>query len=235
MLSSVVSFQNGASQGAAGLEMQSFQYGETGGFTTPIGATPAGTYQSSRAFPPVFESGADEFANDLPLLEELGINFRDIRDKSLAVLHPLKQDSEKLSHIMDSYDLAGPIVIALALGVCMMLGGKISFGYIYGVGSVGCCCVYMLLNLMCERGVDIYRAASVLGYCLLPMVFLAALAPLIDLRSLTGMAVGGLCILWCTHSAAAMFAAALDMREQRWLLFYALFLYYAIFGVLAVF
>jgi len=48
--------------------------------------------------------------------------------------------------------------------------GKPQFSYIYGVALLGTTAIYLLLNLMSDRGIDAYRTASVLGYCLLPMV-----------------------------------------------------------------
>lgn len=60
--------------------------------------------------------------------------------------------------------------------------GKPQFSYIYGVAALGTTAIYILLNLMSqntrinptsqkmESGIDAYRTASVLGYCLLPMV-----------------------------------------------------------------
>jgi hypothetical protein len=45
--------------------------------------------------------------------------------------------------------------------------------------------MYTLLNMMSVRGIDAYRTASVLGYCLLPMVGLGTL----------GMGVGMECVL----------------------------------------
>lgn len=53
--------------------------------------------------------------------------------------------------------------------------GKPQFSYIYGVALVGTTAVYTLLNLMSETGIDAYRTASVLGYCLLPMVGLGGI------------------------------------------------------------
>lgn len=40
----------------------------------------------------------------------------------------------------------------------------------------------MLLNLMSEKGIDAYRVASVLGYCLLPMVGMSAVSVMIALE-----------------------------------------------------
>lgn len=62
--------------------------------------------------------------------------------------------------------------------------GKPQFSYIYGVALLGITAIYTLLNLMSERGIDAYRTASVLGYCLLPMVGLGTL----------GMGIGMECV-----------------------------------------
>lgn len=105
--------------------------------------------------------------------KELGINFEHIRTKSLSVLNPLKRID---SHIMDDTDLAGPLFFALMMGVFLLLvslsafifllcltlsfffvmqTGKLHFGYIYGMGGLGCVAMYIILNLMCEQGIDV--------------------------------------------------------------------------------
>ena len=58
----------------------------------------------------------------------------------------------------------------------LVQSGKSNFGYIYGVGLFGSLSIYTLLNLMSQKGIDAYRTASVLGYCLLPMVAVALLS-----------------------------------------------------------
>lgn len=60
--------------------------------------------------------------------------------------------------------------------------GKLSFGYIYGIGVVGCLAMYTLLNLMSMTGVSVGCIISVLGYCLLPMVILSFSAALLSLQ-----------------------------------------------------
>jgi hypothetical protein len=42
--------------------------------------------------------------------------------------------------------------------------------------------IYVLLNMMSESGIDAYRVAGVLGYCLLPMVGIGALSVLLSLE-----------------------------------------------------
>ena len=59
--------------------------------------------------------------------------------------------------------------------------GKVHFGYIYGVAMLGCLSVYVIMNLMSNKGVDVYKTASVLGYCLLPMVLLSICSTLLNL------------------------------------------------------
>jgi hypothetical protein len=42
--------------------------------------------------------------------------------------------------------------------------------------------MYTLLNLMSDHGIDAYRVASVLGYCLLPMVGVGAISVKVQLE-----------------------------------------------------
>lgn len=61
--------------------------------------------------------------------------------------------------------------------------GKVhGFGYIYGVGLLGCLAMYAILNLMSMTGVDFGCVISVLGYCLLPMVILSCISILLSLQ-----------------------------------------------------
>lgn len=85
-------------------------------------------------------------------------------------------------HIMDDADLAGPLVFCFIFAMLLLVSGKPQFSYIYGVALVGSVSIYTLLNLMSESGIDAYRTASVLGYCLLPLVMLAVLSVAISLE-----------------------------------------------------
>jgi len=42
--------------------------------------------------------------------------------------------------------------------------------------------MYCLLNLMSESGIDAYRTASVLGYCILPLVLLSMFSVVLSLE-----------------------------------------------------
>ncbi|KAI0074168.1 Yip1-domain-containing protein [Panus rudis PR-1116 ss-1] len=176
--------------------------------------------------------GTGGLEGEPPLLEELGINFSHIRAKSLTVLNPFRRVDER---IMDDADLAGPLIFIICFGIFLLFSGKPQFGYIYGVGLLGCASIYTLLNLMSERGIDAYRVASVLGYCLLPMVGVGAVSVVVALDGLLGFVLSMLSILWCTYAASGIFVAVLQMSEQRILVAYPVGLLYGCFALLSVF
>lgn len=62
----------------------------------------------------------DGFDEEPPLLEELGINFEHIWQKTLTVLNPMKPAD---GSIMNETDLTGPMVFCLALGATLLLVG----------------------------------------------------------------------------------------------------------------
>lgn len=103
------------------------------------------------------------------------------------------------------------------------------------MGLFGSLSIYTLLNLMSERGIDAYRTASVLGYCLLPMVCVSAMNILVTLEGTFGYLVTILSILWCTYAASGIFVAVLQMTEQRLLVAYPVGLLYGCFALLTVF
>ncbi|KAF7321612.1 Yip1 domain family protein [Mycena kentingensis (nom. inval.)] len=176
--------------------------------------------------------GTGGFEGEPPLLEELGINFSHIRAKSLTVLNPLSRVDE---HIMDDADLAGPVFVCFCFATCLLFSGKSNFGYVYGVGLLGSLSVYTLLNLMSEHPIDAYRVASVLGYCLLPLVGLGVYSVMIPLDDVLGYVLSLLSILWCTYSASGIFVAVLRMSDQRLLVAYPIGLLYGCFALLSIF
>ncbi|KAM0789087.1 hypothetical protein ACM66B_003146 [Microbotryomycetes sp. NB124-2] len=152
-----------------------------------------------------------------PLLQELGVNFDHILQKSLAVLNPIKTID---SHIMDDADLAGPLVFCSVFASFLLLSGKPQFSYIYGVALVGSASIYALLNLMSENGIDAYRTASVLGYCLLPLVLLSMISVVASLDGTIGYIASSVSIVWCSYAASSIFSSVLHLSSQRLLVAY---------------
>lgn len=76
---------------------------------------------------------------------------------------------------------------------------------------------------------------SVLGYCLLPIVFLAATSLIVPLNGPYGYVLVPIGVLWCTNAAALFFVVQLGLDDQRWLIGYPIMLFYACFALIAVF
>ena len=79
------------------------------------------------------------------------------------------------------------------------------------------------------------RSSSVLGYCLLPLVFASLLGVVLPLDSLAGYVVVSLAIAWCTYSSSGMFCSVGRMTDMRGLVAYPLALFYVGFGIMAIF
>ncbi|NWH36338.1 YIPF7 protein, partial [Chloropsis hardwickii] len=113
--------------------------------------------------------------------------------------------------------------------------GKVHFGYVYGMSAIGCLAMHALLNLMSISGVSHGCVASVLGYCLLPMVILSSSAVIFSLQGIPGTVLALFIIGWCSLSASKIFTSALAMEGQQLLIAYPCALLYGLFALLTVF
>jgi hypothetical protein len=136
---------------------------------------------------------------------------------------------------LEDRDVAGPLVFCLLLGFCLLMSGKMYMGYILGVGLSGSFGLFLLLHLMTEHNLDVYQVISVLGYCLLPIIVLAALAIPVNLHGMFGVACGLIVVVWCTKSATSIFEEALQMQQQRYLIAYPVLIFYTSFVLFSVF
>uniref|UniRef100_A0A8D2M0P7 Yip1 domain family member 7 n=1 Tax=Zonotrichia albicollis TaxID=44394 RepID=A0A8D2M0P7_ZONAL len=117
----------------------------------------------------------------------------------------------------------------------LLQAGKVHFGYVYGISAIGCLAMHALLNLMSVSGVSHGCVASVLGYCLLPMVLLSSAAVLFSLQGTPGTVLALFIIGWCSLSASKIFTSALAMEGQQLLIAYPCALLYGLFALLTVF
>ena len=190
-------------------------------------------YRPNDYIPPVTNPVDDDNA-ELPLLEELGINFDHIFKKTKTVLNPFATPD---TSILDDVDLAGPLVFCLAFACSLLLLGKIHFGYVYGIVTLGTVGMYGLLNMMTspDKPCSGIYVTSVLGYCLLPMVILSFSSFLFKLNGLVGLIIASIFILWCSLSASKLFATSLAMIGQQILVAYPCALFYGVFALLTLF
>jgi len=175
--------------------------------------------------------------------------------QTFTVLNPLARIDQ---HIMDDSDLAGPILFFLLFGFFLLFSGKLHFGYIYGLALLGSVALHTILSLMSpplspaeqssaqdshhpagsrhfSSTLTIARSASVLGYCLLPLVITSLIGIAVPMDSLFGYIITAAAIAWCTYSSSSMFCAVGRMSETKLLVAYPLALFYAGFGIMAIF
>ncbi len=214
----------GGGGGSAGFYDGSYGSADQPTFMTPTPLGPDGGFGNE---------GDDEFANEPPLLEELGINVEHIAQKTLAVLNPFRATRPEVAG--DS-DLAGPLVFCLAFGSLLLLAGKVHFNYIYGIGVLGCLCMYALLSVMSvSQEVHLGVVVSVLGYCVLPIVLLSAFSVLFSLQGIFGTVSAIAAVCWCAASASKLFSTAFAMDHQQLLVAYPCSMLYAVFALITVF
>ncbi|CAD6215638.1 GSCOCG00000450001-RA-CDS [Cotesia congregata] len=183
--------------------------------------------------------GFTEEEDEPPLLEELGIDPDRIMQKTLAVLNPFHRrgQTDDANYLLQDSDLAGPVAFCLILaGFLLLAGSKAHFGYVYGLASTSCVLMYLLQYLMSSTGnVTISSVASVLGYCLLPVVALAGLSIFTSLRGAPGLLLASLAVAWATLSASRLFSAMSGEEKQRLLIAYPCLLLYGVFTLIVIF
>ncbi|EPQ20097.1 Protein YIPF5 [Myotis brandtii] len=119
------SYDYGGSGGPYNKQYAGYDYSQQGRYVPPEMIQPQQPYtgqifQPTQTFTPTTPQPfyGNSFEDEPPLLEELGINFDHIWQKTLTVLHPLKVAD---GSIMNETDLAGPMVFCLAFGATLLL------------------------------------------------------------------------------------------------------------------
>lgn len=79
------------------------------------------------------------------------------------------------------------------------------------------------------------RSASVLGYCLLPLIATSVVGVFTPMDTPLGIVMTSAAIMWCTYSASGMFCAVGRLRSMRGLVAYPLALFYVGFGLMSIF
>ena len=172
------------------------------------------------------------FEGEPPLLDELGVNFNHIKVKTLTVLNPLRTID---AHIMDDTDLFGPLIFGVLFGFILLLSGRVHFGYVYGCALMGGLSLWTILSLMAPASTSFSRVASILGYCLLPLVVVSAFGMFTKMEGPLGYGMTITAVVWSTYSASAIFVTVLQMTDMRVLVAYPVALFYSIFAILSLF
>lgn len=222
----------GGSGGNVGLVMANslkrFIWSSAFGAETPNSATaPLPLYQTRFGCP----------ADDLPLMEELGVDVKKIIPKAVSVLNIFQEPGDGLS---SCHDLAGPILFAVSIAVLLLLQGKVEFSAVYALMITGVILLRLILPLMSGVPTSLVLVTSALGYGLLPCVFLALVyvAQFWFLGKSHSNSylypVAGLFVVWSACGASSLMSSDLKLQHQRYLIFYPCFLFYALFAALTI-
>lgn len=172
-------------------------------------------------------------------MEELGIDPDRILQKTLAVLNPFHRQgqTDDANYLLQDSDLAGPLAFCLTLAAFLLLAGsKAHFGYVYGLAAISCILMYILQSLMSNSGnITLASVASVLGYCILPVVGLAGLGIFTSLQSTIGLILSVFTVFWATISASRLFSVMSGEEKQRLLVAYPCLLLYGVFTLIVIF
>ena len=119
--------------------------------------------------------------------------------------------------------------------------GKVLFGLIIGWTIITSLGMSWLVNLLVGPGGDIgmHACCSILGYCLLPQIFLA-LFNLVVGKSIALSVLALFCVLWSTRVASRFVVVRLKAKhipveEQRSLLAYPWLLTFSMFALLSLY
>ncbi|KAG0481190.1 hypothetical protein HPP92_012048 [Vanilla planifolia] len=198
-----------------------------------------GSAQPSSSFSPapVFAGGtftSGTFEDEPPLLEELGINTRQIWRKTVSILNPLRVNH----NLHEDADLSGPFLFLLAFGLFQLLAGKFHFGIILGWVTVAALFIYVVFNMLAGRSgnLDLYRCLSLVGYCMLPMVIFSAVSLFVPHGGVVIFVMGGVFALWSTRVCTQLLVELASCGEEnRGLVAYACLLVYLLFSLLVIF
>ncbi|PKU84740.1 protein YIPF5 homolog [Dendrobium catenatum] len=198
-----------------------------------------GAAQPSSSFSaaPVFSSNTisySSFDEEPPLLEELGINTRQIWRKTVSILNPFRVSA----NLHEDADLSGPFLFLMAFGLFQLLAGKFHFGIILGWVTVAALFIYVVFNMLAGRNgnLDLYRCLSLVGYCILPMVIFSAISLFVPRDGFVIFAMGAVFVLWSTRVCTLLLVEVASCGvEHRGLIAYACWLVYMLFSLLVIF
>ncbi|GAB2276877.1 hypothetical protein Dimus_011588 [Dionaea muscipula] len=216
-----------------GIPFMSFDIAAATAATTAPSSFTATTLPYSAA-PFISGGGSLNFGDEQPLLLELGINTRQIWSKTISILNPFRIKPT----LHEDADLSGPFLLLVTFGLFQLLAGKIHFGIILGWITMAAMFLYVVFNMLAGRNgnLDLHRCVSLIGYCMLPMVILSALALFLPQGGAVVFGLAGVFVVWSTRVCTKLLVELSAIGdEHRGLIAYTCFLIYSLFSLLIVF
>jgi protein YIPF5/7 len=215
---------------------QQYTYGVSSGsgYSAYARQEPWNPYQG-HGVPTSVSSG---FEDEPPILEELGIDIAAILRKSKCVLIG-RVGSDSLKDI----DMGGPLLFAACLAAIHLLSAKLHFGIIIGWSAVSHTLFWFIIHQLAGHGaqsekecIDLYNCSACLGYCLLPMVLVNAMAIFLPHGSSVVIALFVLASMYCSLLAARLVTKrAQFLQGQLATIAYPAFLYYITIALISLY
>lgn len=171
-----------------------------------------------------------EILEEPPLLEELGIDMRNVVKK----LKTTTLLQKPLEDFMEESDMTGPILLMTCLGMLLLLKRKISFGFIYGYGFFGSLIIYFLLNMLLDNYIQLYDVISLIGYNIAPILFVSVLNLFVNLRNPLGILLSVFFSILSTFQVVRILGTKFKLEKTKSLISYPLFLLYQTFIILII-
>lgn len=150
-----------------------------------------------------YNNRSTNFADEPPLLEELGIDVSAILLKTRAILlHRMK------AHSLDDLDMGGALLFMCLLGGLHLLMGKWHMGVILGWSVLQSVVLWWLANQLAggsqsTKTLDLYYTCCMVGYSMIPQLLLSSVALLLP-RGPVVLAVAVLSTIWSGVTAAKL-------------------------------
>ncbi|XP_057654275.1 protein YIPF7-like [Diorhabda carinulata] len=176
--------------------------------------------------------------DELPLLEELEIYPEVILKRTIEILNPKNLLPEQSIEFINESDLVGPILFCLILATALFLSHKnLHFNFVYSFLMISCTMTFLLFNLMTpsNRFINFRTVASVLGYCLIPLVCLSIISIFYELKSFFGSILISFCVIWSSLAASRIFVLIIGDKNQQPLIAYPCFMAYSVITLLILF
>jgi hypothetical protein len=202
-----------------------------------------GDYLESKGFGWLLET--DDSSNsqeDLPLLEELDIDLKDIYYKIRCVLLPTLGGLQR-DMIRDNPDFWGPLLIVLAYALISVYGQlKVRSSHTYPIDIIvnmkvvswiltiwiiGSMIIFILTRVLGGE-VTYSQTLGIIGYSLLPLLIGAPFVSLIGHNSWLAFIFKGVVVFWASYSAGSLLAQE-ELSNKKPLILYPTFLLYVYF------
>ncbi|EKE40377.1 hypothetical protein ENUP19_0082G0060 [Entamoeba nuttalli] len=173
-----------------------------------------------------------DLENEPPLLEELGIDLNKIGKKMVQSLNPFSTPDVSES------DVIGSIIISFALGIVILLNGKLRFGNIYGFSIIASFVEYLVMNLLSNKNMNYLLIFTHFAYNLFPMIFFGLILFVLNsfkAANLTILITSFVFVVISTYTCSKTINSLMELPEKILLTIYPISLYYGLFILFVIF